>query len=102
MHKFNTKSIFPYETAIDTESNLSSKVLKEIIWCLGFEYTPYETNEKFLDERLLAKRNFITHGEKLLVDIKEYSEIHQRIISLMDVFKTQIENSAITGSFKRI
>jgi hypothetical protein len=102
LNKFNTKSIFPYETAIDTESNLSSKVLKEIIWCLGLEYAPYETNEKFLDERLLAKRNYIAHGEKLMIDIKEYSEIHQRIINLMDVFKTQIENSAITESFKRI
>lgn len=45
MGKGDSRSLIPYKNIIDTESNLSSKVLKEILWCLGIDYSFYEPNE---------------------------------------------------------
>ena len=101
MHKLGERSTLPYKGAIDTESNLSSTVLKEIIWCLGLDYSPYETSEKIIDFKLLGRRNFIAHGIVMPVDLAEYIDLHNRVITLMDIFKNQIENSAVTKSYIR-
>ena len=101
LHKTNDRSMIPYKTIIDTESNLSSSVLKEIIWCLGLDYSPYEANEKLLDAKLLGVRNFIAHGEKILIDISDYLGLHDRVIALMDLFRSQLENAAVTKSYLR-
>ena len=61
MNNMDSRSSIPFKKAINTESNLSSKVFKEIIWCLGIDYSIYETKEKFIDSRLLGRRNHIAH-----------------------------------------
>lgn len=101
MYKLNERAVLPYKNAIDTESNLSSKVFKEIVWCLGLDYEPYETSEKIVNEKLLASRNYVAHGENFPVNPDDYTQLHERVIILMDTFKNQIENSAVTKSFKR-
>lgn len=88
-----------FRAAIDTESNLSSKVLKEILWCLGVDYAPYETKEKFIDSRLLGRRNHIAHGESTDVDPDEYVEMRDIVIELMVTLKNQIENSAVMKDY---
>ncbi len=57
--------------SIRTESNLSSKVLKEILWCLGIEDTPFILKAQLIDEKLAGKRNHIAHGEFLDVDLAD-------------------------------
>ncbi|MEA1945717.1 MAG: MAE_28990/MAE_18760 family HEPN-like nuclease [Thermodesulfobacteriota bacterium] len=89
----------PYKTAIETSSNLSSAVLREITWCLGLDYTPYETREKFIDFRLLGRRNFVAHGEAMDVDPSEYDEMRTSVIAMMTNLKTQIENSAVLKTY---
>ncbi len=96
-----SRASIPYKTAIDTESNLSSGVLREITWCLGLDYTPFETREKFMDSSLLGKRNFVAHGEAMDVDPGEYEEMRVGVISMMTNLKTQIENSAIQKSYMK-
>lgn len=85
---------------IDTESNLSSKVLREIIWCLGVDYSPYETSEKFIDSHLLARRNHVAHGEAMEIDPNEYHDMRDRLIGMMTSLKNQLENSATMESYR--
>lgn len=93
------RAAIPYKTAIETSSNLSSAVLREITWCLGLDYTPYETREKFIDSRLLGRRNFVAHGEAMDVDPDEYDEMRAGVIAMMINLKTQIENSAVLKTY---
>jgi MAE_28990/MAE_18760-like HEPN len=84
----------PREGVIKTGSNLSSDILRQILALVGIEYQPYEMKQVLIDEKLLAKRNYIAHGEFLDVDVDSYRELHQEVIEMMDLFKDQIENHA--------
>lgn len=54
---------------IDTQHNLSSKVLKSIIQIIGIKYNDViKTREQFVDVNLLRNRNVIGHGSKLSID----------------------------------
>lgn len=94
-----SRSSIPFKTAINTESNLSSLVLKEIAWCLGIDYSLFETKEKFIDSRLLGRRNHIAHGQRMDINLSEYIEMRDVLIEMMTNFKTQIENCAINKEY---
>jgi MAE_28990/MAE_18760-like HEPN len=84
----------PREGVIKTGYNLSSDVFRQILALLGIDYQPYELKEVLINEKLLAKRNQIAHGEFLDVDVDSYRELHQEVVGMMDLFKDQIENHA--------
>lgn len=90
-----------YKTAIDTESNLSSKVLRNIIFTLGLDYSEYASKEKLIDSRLLGKRNHIAHGEEVELDDVDYDELHESVIELMNCLRNQIENAAALRTYAR-
>lgn len=94
-----SRAKIPYKQVINTESNLSSNVLREIIWCLDLSYDEFETKEKLIDHKLVAKRNHIAHGEYLDIDEEDLINIRDSILGLMNEFKNQIENSAITKPY---
>jgi hypothetical protein len=48
-----------------------------------------------IDTKLLQKRNMIAHGEYLDTDVESYQELHEKIISMMNQFRDQIENNAV-------
>lgn len=99
MNNMDSRSSIPFKKAINTESNLSSKVFKEIIWCLGIDYSIYETKEKFIDSRLLGRRNHIAHGQEMDINIYEYNEMRETLIEMMTNFKTQLENCAVSKAY---
>lgn len=101
LEKQSSRAKIPYKGIINTESNLSTKVLKEIIWCLGIEYTLFEAREKFIDTKLVNKRNHIAHGEDTDLDEQEALEIIEEVLSLMEVFRNLIENSAVQAGYKK-
>ncbi len=98
--ELNQRCILPKDP-ISTASNLNSEILKDIADILGIDFSPYLTKSKLIDEKLLKTRNEIAHGEYSGVDRNEYIELHQEIINLLDIFKTQIENAASEERFKR-
>jgi MAE_28990/MAE_18760-like HEPN len=106
--QLDERSSVPYKDIIQTGSNLSSSIFKEIVCILGLDYSFYETKQILIDEKLLAKRNNIAHGEYLQLDKQEYLELHSQIVGspqlqitgIMDHFRTQIENCAICESYR--
>jgi hypothetical protein len=54
-----------------------------------------------IDQKLLGNRNPIAHGHPIPIDIAEYSSLQTDVISIAELFKTDVENSALNSSFKR-
>jgi hypothetical protein len=86
---------------VETKSNLSSEVLREIAYILGLDYREYETKAKLIDETLLKNRNEVAHGKYSLIDVEQFIELHRTIIYLLDLFSNQISNAASTKAYKR-
>jgi RiboL-PSP-HEPN len=76
---------------IDTESNLTSKVLKRLTTTVGLDYSLFQTKEKPIDESIVKKRNKIAHGERVAVGSEEYDAIEKEIRNLIDIFQEIIE-----------
>ena len=81
-----TRSRIQWKSAINTQANLNSAVFRDIVLTLGLDYSQFATKEKLLDEKLLANRNRIAHGQHLLVVYEEYVELHDELIGIMQVF----------------
>jgi RiboL-PSP-HEPN len=87
--------------AVDTESNLTSKVFGNIAASLSIAPTTYETKYNLIDQSLVKRRNRIAHGEYLDVNAEEWSQLADEILSLIRQFKTDIENAATLELYKR-
>jgi len=96
-----TRSKVPYKDIINTKSNLSSKVLEDIIAVLGLNHDQFRLDLKFIDGNLVNPRNHIAHGESLSLTLVEYLTLHDRVISLIETFRNEIENSCIERRFER-
>lgn len=98
--ELNKRSLVPYKDIVQTGSNLSSSVLKEITCVLGLDYSFYETKQILIDSKLLAKRNYVAHGEYIRLDKEDYLQLHSQVINMMDTFRNQIDNCATIESYR--
>ncbi len=98
--RMSERSSLPYRNVIDTESNLSSTVFRDIIEKLGLDYSPYGMKEKFVDEDLLNVRNTIAHGTYLGTTLSIYIDMVTEVFGMMELFRNQIENAAITRAYR--
>lgn len=92
-------SALAYRNAISTESNLSSKVLRNIVFSLGLNYAHFETKAVLIDEKLLAKRNGIAHGQFLDIDLVEFEELFKDISTLLETWRNELENACVTRRY---
>jgi hypothetical protein len=95
------RSNLVWRSAVQTKSNLSSEVLREIVLTLGLDYSRFVTKEKLLDEKLLANRNSIAHGRFLVIDTQEYLGIHDDIFGMMQDFYNQVDNASVSLAYRR-
>lgn len=87
--------------AIDTESNLTSIVLKNICMCIGIDYrSAWSTEGPFIDD-LVKNRCAIAHGEFFTPNIKYAIEVIEFTINAISRFSTDIENAAIQNAYLR-
>ena len=89
-----------WEKSIDAGSNLNFKTLNEILCTVGLDSKEYILKKAIIDQRLLANRNAIAHGEhRSEIEPDDYAELNDDIIQLVERFRTDIENAAATSSF---
>lgn len=73
------------DALIDTQHNLSSKVLKGIIQIVGIKYNnAIKTRETFLDINLLKHRNAIGHGNQIRIEEEVSPLDSEKIAKLKD------------------
>jgi len=89
-------------SAINTESNLTSKVFANIATSLDIDTTPYETKFTLIDSSLVERRNKVAHGEFLDIEGRDFSILVDDVLHLMRLYKTDIENAASLESYKRV
>jgi hypothetical protein len=89
------------ENAIDTKSNLNSEVLENILSVIGIPIIDFELKFKLLDQQLLKNRNSIAHGSYLLIDKKEYFNIHKEILNLIEVLFNELTNLVAMEKYKK-
>ena len=93
---------FPaWDRAIDTESNLNSKVLREILCVVGIRNDEYLSKGPIIDERLVKNRNSIAHGQGVSINQEEYNDLHDLIMYMLDLFRNDLETAAETCNYRR-
>lgn len=97
--EFSKRSNIPKKNIINTKSNLSFDVLKEILFILDLDDKHFDSQKDLIDS-LVDVRNHIAHGEYKLMDYKTCLEFFVDIISLMEYVKTVIENNALLQKYK--
>ncbi|MCX2780959.1 MAE_28990/MAE_18760 family HEPN-like nuclease [Microbulbifer thermotolerans] len=102
MNELNNTAKLKVDSAIRTEFNLSSKVFVNILKSIGFGVDRYEARFNLIDESLLKRRNYIAHGEYLDVEADGFRDLADEILCMLRWFKTDIENAASLGLFKKI
>ena len=86
---------------IDRVGNLNHDMFIQIINFFSIEKASYENFKALIDVSLLSNRNKIAHGEYLDIDEDRYESLHNDIIALIEKFKSDIENLAISESYLR-
>lgn len=100
LSRLEEQSRIPYRDGVDTGSNLSSVLLKEIVDTLGLEFAPYETKVHLIDNRLLRFRNTIAHGEYMVIDEESVNELTTEVLGMLEVFRTQIDNAVALNAYR--
>ena len=81
--------------AVSSDSNLSSRVLQDVLAAIGVPYDRIFRSKAFLiDGSLLAARNRIAHGERVEVDSVTYRQLHELVVELVNHLKDVIVNHA--------
>ncbi|EIU7180497.1 MAE_28990/MAE_18760 family HEPN-like nuclease [Pseudomonas aeruginosa] len=88
-------------SAINTESNLTSKVFANIAISLDLDIERYSTKFNLIDESLVGRRNKVAHGEYMDIGGREFGELVDEVLQLMRDYKTDLLNSASTEGYKR-
>lgn len=101
VEKLNSPARIEWKNIVQTRSNLGSDVMKNIIATLGFDYSPYATQEKTIIEKLRDSRNNIAHGKFLSIDAVEYQNLHDAVIAMLGRFRDQIDEAVSFQSYRR-
>jgi hypothetical protein len=96
----NSRARIPVKNVVETRSNLSTTVLKEIVWCLGLDYEEFKTKERLIDLKLVGRRNHVAHGEVIEVGVDDFFEMADEVLGLMNLFRNLLENSATMKQYK--
>lgn len=79
---------------ISTESNPSSKVLKEILKTIGIESDVFDLKARYIDNNLLKNRHYVVHGERYDLRGSEFMETCSIVLTLLESYKEVIINAA--------
>ncbi|MFF6957389.1 MAE_28990/MAE_18760 family HEPN-like nuclease [Streptomyces sp. NPDC008317] len=88
------------EKCIDTESNLSSLVFKDILRGIGLDVLPlYETRSVFIDRRLVKARNQVAHGELVSFDAVDVEDRIDGVRLLIDSYAEQLKKAVASNEY---
>ncbi|WP_228982938.1 MAE_28990/MAE_18760 family HEPN-like nuclease [Paraburkholderia gardini] len=89
-----------YKNSVDTGSNLSSLIFDNIAKSVGIDVGPYLHLYPYIDESIVDRRNTIAHGQRLLIERDDFQAMTDRVLQLMEMYKTDLENLVVTESYR--
>lgn len=101
LKELDKTAILQLGSAINTESNLTSKVFVNIATSLHIDISAYNSRFNLIDESLVHRRNKIAHGEYIDIGGKEFGELLDDVLQIMREYKTDLENAASTSAYAR-
>jgi hypothetical protein len=84
---------------VDTGSNLSTEVMKDLCLVCAVDSSFFEENRYFIDVILLRRRNSIAHGEEVFIEESEVDDLVATGIGLMRAFKDLLQNKVYTKAY---
>ena len=90
-----------WEHSVNTRSNLNTDTLNEIYCLLGLDSRGYLLKKQLLDQKLVGVRNLVAHGVKVDIELDDYVALYDEVMQLLQMFRTDVENAAITEAFRR-
>jgi len=100
--RLGDKSQLQLAHAVNTEANLTSRVFGNIAASLDLSTDPYETKYNLIDESLVDRRNKVAHGEFLDLEMPDFLDLSEEVLSLMRNYKNDILNAAVSKQYKRL
>lgn len=95
-----SRAPIPRSSMVNTRSNLKFSVLCEILDSVGLEKLDFEMKAQLIDRSLCDARNEIAHGREKFPTPREFSDLHQQILALMETLRDAILAGARTGSYR--
>ena len=83
---------YVHPSLIDTKSNLNTDTILEICCICAVDGAHFESQRTFIDQFVLKRRNAIAHGQFEIVALNEMDNFVANVLSLMDHFRTLLEN----------
>jgi hypothetical protein len=84
---------------IDTKSNLSADVIKDICLICGVDSNHFEDKRPFIDKIILRRRNAIAHGQEEYITVDDINDLVADTLALMQHFRTLLENKIYTKAY---
>jgi hypothetical protein len=80
--------------AVQTKSNLSFPVLKNILLSIGIDSTLYEHASDLINQQLVDSRNKIAHGQNDYIQRSEWEDLRTEVMTIMESIGDEIVNNA--------
>jgi len=98
INEFDKPSNILTKNIIRTRSNLKYEIFREILFVIDIDEEIFSSNASLIND-LVDARNHIAHGNYLRVEYHTYNSMHTDVMSLMETFKTEVENAAVNESY---
>lgn len=85
--------------AIQTKSNLSFPVLRNLLISIGLDPSLYESSSDLIDTQLVDSRNKIAHGENDYISQTEWRDLETQVVDIMESISTAIVNHAVLKNY---
>ncbi|MGO2458414.1 MAE_28990/MAE_18760 family HEPN-like nuclease [Serratia sp. BW106] len=102
IEKSSNIAVIKHENYVDTQSNLSSIVFDNIAKSIGINTVDYKTYYPYIDESIVNARNDIAHGERLMIDEVQFEQLTEKVMTLMGMYKNDIENIVATKGYLQL
>ena len=100
LQEYSQTPDFSPDNFIDTHSNLTPELFKEILQIIGIKEPLFSMKYSFINEKILKRRNEIAHGERPMdITYDDFSDISLTVIEMLDDFKETLIDYALNKKY---
>lgn len=100
LHTYSETPDFSPDNFIDTHSNLTPDLFREILQIIGIKEPLFSMKYSFINEKILKHRNEIAHGERPMdITYDDLSVITKTVIEMLDEYKETLSDYALNKKY---